>query len=329
MNDFHIGRYRGVPLHAEPVQAHEDEDAAQQSDLQRDAAAQDTSQNNALQQDAAPASEMQLHAPEAKPQQKPLPIEAYTISVDQVREHFRSKGVTKSKDTVQRWCRTGELDCQKRGVLGRYFTTEPSLQALEEKLLPDMMAANVGTTSLSDLPAQPDADSGAQVDAAETSAAATGTQAHATEGHADRSNMQLDAAESNAARSEMQVHEPTDAPADRGTPRRVPVQTAELSETVGQLAQQASAARLEAEVEGLRAQLMNRDEQIAFFQEEIRSARDQRNAVVQISNRMLETLETMAIGGRLERRNPQDTNARQSTESTPVHSPDPRGDRVY
>ncbi len=60
-------------------------------------------------------------------------------------------------------------------------------------------------------------------------------------------------------------------------------------------------SRLTAENEGFREQLKNRDCQIEFLQEEIRSGREQRGAVVQISNRMLETLETMAIGGRLER----------------------------
>ncbi|MEL7048469.1 MAG: hypothetical protein AAFO75_05825, partial [Pseudomonadota bacterium] len=63
---------------------------------------------------------------EAQPPIAPT-AEDYTISVEQVREHFKSKGLSKSKDTVQRWGRSGELDCQKRGVLSRYFTTEVSV----------------------------------------------------------------------------------------------------------------------------------------------------------------------------------------------------------
>ena len=38
-----------------------------------------------------------------------------------------------------------------------------------------------------------------------------------------------------------------------------------------------------------------------ILQEEIRSGREQRGAAVQISNRVLQTLEAIAIGGRLER----------------------------
>ena len=309
-----------MPLHGPAVQADAAETAAQDSP-------QDTAQNNALQQDAAPAPEVQLHTPAPKP----LPIEAYTISVDQVREHFRAKGVSKSKDTVQRWCRTGALDCHKRGVLGRYFTTEPSLKALEEKLLPDMMAENAGGHSPS---ATASSDSKPLLAAASTEA---------------DSGTQLQAAEDPTAYSEMQAHAPEDAAAPSSTPVDVPVHAADQSDrgdsrgaaaevqpvtTVPPVAPQPpSDGRLQAEVEGLRAQLKNRDQQIAFLQEEIRSARDQRSAVVQISNRMLETLETMAVGGRLERRaqpdQPPQNSAPQSTDPAPVHTPDRRDGKVY
>jgi hypothetical protein len=352
MNDFQFGRHRGVPLHAAPKQPDAAADTTSHEEVQQNAAPQDMAQNNALQQDAASAPDMQVHAPEleAEPQPypKPLPIEAYTISVDQVRARFRAKGVTKSKDTVQRWCRTGELDCQKRGVLGRYFTNEPSLLALEEKLLPDMMA----DTGQAHFPADPqpeaDADTGVQLHAGEASAAESGIPVHAAEdAETDRSmrvhaaadpsacsDMQVHAAEGDAERSAVQPDAAEDAAARSDVPdetaRRVPVQAAEAGESS---AQQVSAARLEAEVEGLRAQLENRDHQIAFLQEEIRSARDQRSAVVQISNRMLETLETMAVGGRLERRNaPPETrpdSAQPSTDDAAVHSPDRGADRVY
>ncbi len=82
----------------------------------------------------------------------------YTISVEQVREHFRSKGLTKSKDTVQRWCRTGDLDCRKLGLLSRYFTTETSLLMLERKLLPDLIAENAGQVRSGAANVQPQAD---------------------------------------------------------------------------------------------------------------------------------------------------------------------------
>ena len=242
MNDHHIGSRRPEPLHAP---------------------AQNTAQNNDMQQVAADAEDVQRHA-------LPSP-EDFTISVEQVREHFRSKGLSKSKDTVQRWCRTGELACRKRGVLNRYFTTEASLLELERKLLPDMIAEGVGT--------KPSA-----------------------------SFVQSDAAAIPNVISSVPLHEDVDAPARTETLEHEGVEVkTRAAAPAADVPQQTAApemSRLQAENEGLREQLKNRDGQIEFLQEEIRSAREQRGAVVQISNRMLETLETIAIGGRLERPKP-------------------------
>lgn len=242
MNDQLIGTRRPEPLHA---------------------SAQSTAQNNDMQQVAADAEDMQLHAL--------LSPEDFTISVEQVREHFRSKGLSKSKDTVQRWCRTGELTCQKRGVLNRYFTTEASLLELERKLLPDMIADGVDT--------KPSA-----------------------------SSVQPDAAAIPKQIIGVPLHEDVDAPARSETPEHegIQVQT-HATAPAADVPLQTTApdmSRLQAENDGLREQLKNRDGQIEFLQEEIRSAREQRGAIVQISNRMLETLETIAIGGRLERPKP-------------------------
>lgn len=129
-----MGRHRGMPLDTPAPQ---------------DNAAQNTPNNNDIQQGTAAQSNLQ--------EPTPAQIEDHTISVEQVREHFKSKGLRKSKDTVQRWCRTGELDCQKRGVLGRYFTTETSLFALEQKLLPDMIAESEGGLSAASSSTQPHA----------------------------------------------------------------------------------------------------------------------------------------------------------------------------
>ena len=74
--------------------------------------------------------------------------------MEQVRQHFRSKGVSKSKDTFQRWCRTGELFCQKRGVLNRYFTPEASLNVLDPKLQPDWIAETSGEIAPPETPVQ-------------------------------------------------------------------------------------------------------------------------------------------------------------------------------
>lgn len=211
--------------------------------------------SNALQQHAA-ESEMVLHAA-SKP-------EDYTISVEHVRDHFRSKGLTKSKDTVQRWCRTGDLDCQKLGLLSRYFTTETSLFALERKLLPDMIAENSGAAVV-----QPDAvaNEAASIDMPLNAPAETPT-------HRD---IQVDEASDAPARSDVAVNEPA------------PLQSIE------------ELAKLRAENGGLREQLAEARENAKFLRDEIISARGQRGDVVKIAEQMLGTLETIAVGGRLER----------------------------
>ncbi|MDA8586639.1 hypothetical protein N9L47_10295 [Rhodobacteraceae bacterium] len=261
MLENYVGERRSLPLH-EP--------------LQQDVAREDTPKNKDMQQDAAPASDVQV---DATP-----PSEEFTISVEQVRQHFRSKGVSKSKDTVQRWCRTGELSCQKRGVLNRYFTTEASLKVLEQKLLPDMIAETSGEITTAETSVQPDA-------------AATSK---------ERNGMPLYEAIDTAARSGTQVNKDVGAQAD----------AAAQVEPTAVATSSPDPSRLAAENEGLREQLKNRDSQIEFLQEEIRSGREQRGAVVQISNRMLQTLETIAIGGRLER----------PTQSEPVPYPPNKGE---
>lgn len=231
----------------------------------------DTQQNNALQQDADAADNVQAYAD--------APPEDYTISVEHVREHFRRKGLTKSKDTVQRWCRIGDLDCQKLGLLGRYFTTETSLLKLERKLLPDMIAENAGAAVV-------------PVDAAADEAASTEMPLHAPEDEPASNDMQVDEDDVAAARS--------DAPAQ---PAVKPLHAGE------------ELASLRAENAGLKEQLSEAKDNATFLREEIISARGQRGDVVKIAEQMLGTLETIAIGERLERPR------RQGSE--PAHSTDP------
>lgn len=263
MNDNYMGSRRLVPLHA---------------------AAQNKAESNDLQQDAAASTEMQLHA-------LPSP-EDFTISVEQVREHFRSKGVFKSKDTVQRWCRTGELTCQKRGVLNRYFTTEASLKELEQKILPDMIADTSGEAKL----------------------------------------VQLDAAADTPAHTDFQLHAGEDTAARSGTPQHkdpeMQLHAAANSEPNEIIKSSSGLSHLEAENEGLRKQVELQNDQIEFLREEVRAARDQRGAVVQISNRMLETLETMAVGGRLDRPRQPGGSSQQSTDPVTMEQSQPVRDRV-
>ena len=60
-------------------------------------------------------------------------------------------------------------------------------------------------------------------------------------------------------------------------------------------------AALCAEYAGLKEQLVQTKENEQFLREQIVSARGQRGDLVKIAEQMLGTLETMAVGGRLER----------------------------
>lgn len=245
MNNQLIGAQRGTPLHEPVSPAQDNENTLEASHVQLGAA------------------ERALAQPLATPK-----AEDYTISVEQVREHFKSKGLSKSKDTVQRWCRTGDLDCQKRGVLGRYFTTEASLQGLENKLLPDMIAENAGAVAAASTGMKPKDD--APSDSANTHAAEFGNerteaQRHAAADTSERSSLQVDAPDVATAHSDPQL------------------------------------AELKAQVSGLTSQLEQAQEINQFLRDEIVSARGQRGDVVKIAEQMLGTLETIAVGGRLER----------------------------
>jgi len=249
MNDQLFGARRSVPLHATVLPSD---------------AAENTLENSTLQQDTAVEPGVQDHTP--------LSTDDYTISVQQAREHLRSKGLTKSKDTIQRWCREGDLDCQKLGVLGRYFTTETSLLSLEQKLLPDMMADGAGARAAArrGTPLQPEVDH-------------QHAQRHAGVETSDHVDVPLHADADTAASDSMQQPMPSNAAASKGMPRSAEV------------------AELRAEVSGLAKQLEQAQEMNQFLREEIVSSRGQRGDVVKIAEQMLGTLETIAIGGRLER----------------------------
>lgn len=254
MNNHLIGAQRSTPLHAPEAPAQNSESALGTGHMQLTAAVRTETQS--------------LTTPKA---------EEYTISVEQVREHFKSKGLSKSKDTVQRWCRTGDLDCQKRGVLGRYFTTEASLQVLENKLVPDMIAENAGAAAAASTGMKPKDDApsdSAHAHAAVFSEERTEAQRRAAADTSEPSGMQEDAPDDAAAHSDPQL------------------------------------AELKAQVAGLASQLEQAQEINQFLRDEIVSARGQRGDVVKIAEQMLGTLETIAVGGRLERpkANPQASN---------------------
>ena len=254
MNDLFIGTQRRTALH-EPALSND--------------AAENTLEINGLQQVAAEEPKVQDTVSTR--------IEDFTISVQQVRDHLKSKGLSKSKDTIQRWCRAGDLDCKKLGVLGRYFTTEASLLKLEEKLLPDMIADGVG----------------AHADASDP------VQAHTT---ADDLEVQVHEDAKTAFDANTPLHAGEDAPASGGMKQTTQGNAAAFSgapENAG--GQSAEVAALQAQVVGLANQLEQAQETNQFLREEIVSSRGQRGDVVEISKQMLGTLETIATGGRLDK----------------------------
>ena len=54
----------------------------------------------------------------------------FSVSVDEIRLLLAQSGIEKSKDTIQRYCREGRLDCVKLGLLRRYFATPQSVENL-------------------------------------------------------------------------------------------------------------------------------------------------------------------------------------------------------
>ena len=65
------------------------------------------------------------------------PYEVYPLSVDDIRSKLFTLGISKSKDSIQRYCREGTLTCVKLGMLRRYYATEASVDALIETLQND------------------------------------------------------------------------------------------------------------------------------------------------------------------------------------------------
>ncbi len=95
--------------------------------------AQNTAEKSAVQPDAG---EVQVHAG------APVDESEYTVSVDEIRARLFELGIEKSKDTIQRYCREGELDAIKLGMFRRYFATPTSVDRLVEKLEGDAGAGD-------------------------------------------------------------------------------------------------------------------------------------------------------------------------------------------
>ena len=118
------------------------------SKLQEDAVALDVAQQSAPEapsQSDAGASNTQQREERLNETAPPLPHSEpsdYTIPVEEILIRLREVNIEKSKDTVQRYCREGALDCQKLGLFKRFFATQKSVDALIIKMQPDEDARN-------------------------------------------------------------------------------------------------------------------------------------------------------------------------------------------
>ena len=197
----------------------------------------------------------------------------YTISVDEVLIRLHELGINKSKDTIQRYCREGDLDCEKLGMFRRYFATEHSVEKLIEKLEPDVDAVtskrvHEAVPERFEKPIEPHASASSR-DNAETK----DLQKPA------RDNMQLDeVAVDNTEQPDAGAH---------SSMRRV--------------VEQVQVASLTAKVEAQEMLITTLKDTNKMLWEEVVDSRGNRKDVTKISERMLLTLEAMALGGRLER----------------------------
>jgi hypothetical protein len=100
--------------------------------MQPHASAEETPHQRLLQPPSAPLQEAAV--PQPAPGQ-------FTVSVEDIRLQLHNIGISKSKDTIQRYCREGELDCLKLGMFKRYYATEQSVEKLIDKLVTDEAAS--------------------------------------------------------------------------------------------------------------------------------------------------------------------------------------------
>jgi len=239
------------------------------------APAQDVAQPSPVQGYAAAHSreddEVQADAP------VPLsPVEEgsdYTVSVEEVLIRPHNLGIDKSKDTIQRYCREGDLACEKLGMLRRYFATENSVGKLIEKLQPDA-----------------DAFASTQVHEAAPELIEQDVQLHAVPPIRDN-------AENN------NPHQPAskDTKADEAEEKHVEQPHAGASASAPVIADHVQIAALSAEVKAQKTLISTLEKTNDQLWEEVVESRGNRKDVTKISERMLLTLEAMALGGRLER----------------------------
>jgi len=252
----------------------------------------DTQQNNGARpvpsfapaKDMAQPTPMQEHAGVHKPAESSVQVDTpayhsptvsasdYTVSVDEVLIRLHEIGIDKSKDTIQRYCREGDLDCEKLGMLRRYFATEKSVTKLIEKLQPDAEALSVK-----------------QVHEAVPVQEQKREQAHAGTSSRDNEANQnpYQPAHSDTQVDEVEITKPLSPDAPATGSKQV-------------VADQVQIATLAATVEAQDSLISVLKDTNKQLWEEVVDSRGNRKDVTKISERMLLTLEAMALGGRLE-----------------------------
>lgn len=252
------------------------------------AAAQNMAQNGDMQRPAgapaAPYRPVQVQtpayaaAPAAAPSQPEvtvptspvLPDSAYTLSVHDVRSRLHDAHISKSKDTVQRYCREGDLDCRKLTIFKQYFVTEASV----EKLISTM---------------QQSAGASTPVQLHEAAGAGVKDDMHLHAGASERDSKE-NSEQHAAAKNSVQPDAGADATASQNLP---------LHEAADAAAPNDNQAVLQAKLDAANERIEDLKEQNAFLQEEVRESRGNRRDVTAIAQKMLGTLENMALGGRL------------------------------
>lgn len=254
-----------------------------QRPVQGHAAAQKQPQNKPLQVDAAPRSEfrpvLQQHERQTQTQAvegAPLshakvnrPDSDFTISVDQARDALAEAGLKRSKDTVQRYCRDSTLEARKLGMFSLFFIAPDSLDAFLAKMHLD---AGASTDAHIDVQVHKDATGEKTQDPQQAAGEVMQVQADASSDAADPN-----ASARGGREDDVQVH---------GSSR-------EGDEV------------LRAKLGAAKDMIDRLTEEIEFLRDEVRQSRHQRGDVVDISKQMLNTLETMAVGRKLEAPNSQ------------------------
>lgn len=72
----------------------------------------------------------------------PLLVDDFVVSVSEIQIRLLEAGISKSKDSIQRYCREGFLSCRKLGMMRKYYATEDSVSALVFNLQQDAGAEN-------------------------------------------------------------------------------------------------------------------------------------------------------------------------------------------